>query len=68
MLHEITIEDTQTLVNSNETLKQKIIYIASFLVHKNGDTTQEKEETEFLRELNRVGLSLPTLNTVFFVR
>ena len=47
MLHEITIEDTQTLVNSNETLKQKIIYIAGFLVHKHGepDTTQEKEET-----------------------
>ena len=69
MLHEITIEDTQTLVNSNETLKQNIIYIAGFLVHKHGepDTTQEKEETEFLSELNRDGLSLQTLNTVFFV-
>ena len=69
MLHEITIEDTQTLVNSNETLKQKIISIAGFLVHKHGepDTTQEKGETEFLSELNRGGLSLPTLNTVFFV-
>ena len=69
MLHEITIEDTQTLMNSNETLKQKIIYIAGFLAHKHGepDTTQEKEETEFLSELNRGGLSLPTLYTVFFV-
>ena len=39
MLHKIT----QTVVNSNETLKQKIIYIAGFLVHKHGepDTTQE---------------------------
>ena len=69
MLHEITIEDTQTLVNSNETLNQKIISIAGCLVHKHGepDTTQGKEETEFLSELNRGGLSLPTLNTVVFV-
>ena len=37
MLHEITIEDTQTLVNSSETSKQKIIYIAGFLVHKHGE-------------------------------
>ena len=47
MLHKITIEDTPALVNSNERLKQKINYIAGFLVHKHGesDTTQEKEET-----------------------
>ena len=66
MLHEITIEDTQTLVNSNETLKQKITYIAGFLVHTHGepDNTQEKEETEFLSELNQGGLSLPTLSIV----
>ena len=46
MLHGITI-DSQTLVKSNETLKQKIIYIAGFLVHKHGepDTTQEKEKS-----------------------
>ena len=55
LLNEITIENNQILVNSVDTLKQKLIYIAGFLVHRHGqpDFHQGEEELlEFLTELS----------------
>ena len=68
LLSEITIQTTQDLIYSNQTLKDKVIYIAGFLVHKhNIDDPSESFSAEFLDSLSRGGLSIPTLNVVFFV-
>ena len=69
LLHELSVEDTQNLLNSNDPLKHKVVYIGGFLVHKHGqpDVDEGEVSSEFLNELNRGGLSIPTLNTVFFV-
>ena len=75
VLYELSLSDTEELLKSSDTLKHKIIYIAGYLVHKFGDNTyREVEEgdcdllsSEFLDELNRGSLSLPTLSTVYFV-
>ena len=72
-LHELSLHDTQQFITSDEdTLKHKIVYIAGHLVFKYGkylDASDEEEEvtTEFLTELSRGGLSVPTLSTVHFV-
>ena len=71
-LHEISLLDTQNVITSDDTLKHKIVYIAGHLVHKYGkdlDGSNEEENitTEFLTELSRGGLSVPTLSTVHFV-
>ena len=60
------------MLESDESeLKHKIVYIAGHLTHKFGHLLPESQEeeisTEFLAELNRGGLSVPTLSTVFFV-
>ena len=65
----MSVEDTQNLLNSSDSLKHKVVYIGGFLVHKHGqpDVDEGEVSSEFLNELNRGGLSIPTLNTVFFV-
>ena len=70
-LHETTILETQEMLSSDDSIKHKIVYIAGHLVHKFGKLLPQSDEeeisTEFLDELNRGGLSIPTLSTVFFV-
>ena len=68
LLNEITIQETQDLIYSDHTLKEKVIYIAGFLVHKHKiDDPSESFSAEFLDSLSRGGLSVPTLNVAFFV-
>ena len=53
-----------------EDLKHKVIFIGVHLVHKHGQPDLDVGEcisSEFLDELNRGGLSMPTLSTTFFV-
>ena len=72
---ELSLCDTEELLQSNEALKHKIVYISGYIVRKFGDNTymevdegdQDLLSTEFLDNLNKGGLSLPTLSTVYFV-
>ena len=63
--------ETQELLSSDDSFKHKIIYIAGHLEHKFRELIPQSDEeeisTEFLDQLNRGGLSVPTLSTVFFV-
>ena len=77
LIDEITLQDTQELLRSDDTLKHKVVYLAGYLVYKYGDSTSMEEiigdedgnevSSEFLDNLNRGGLSVPTMSTVFFV-
>ena len=77
LIDEITPQDTQELLRSDDTLKHKVVYLAGYLVYKYGDSTSMEEiigdeddnevSSEFLDNLNRGGLSVPTMSTVFFV-
>ena len=56
----------------DDTLRHKVVFIAGHLVHKYGEPNtdadiDEEISTEFLDELNRGGLSVPTISTVHFV-
>ena len=70
-LYDTSIMETQELLDSDDSLKHKIVYIAGHLVHKFGKLLPASEEeeisSEFITELDRGGLSVPTLSTVFFV-
>ena len=70
VIDETSIKDTEDLLNSSGTMKEKEVYIAGFLTHKlkqhDGDPSEE-DSCRFLEELNRGSLRVPTLNTVFFV-
>ena len=73
----LTMSDTEELVKSNNNLKHKIIYIAGFLERKykdlisddNSETDVEGDDqtSDFLTNLNRGGLAIPRISTVFFV-
>ena len=77
LIDEITPQDTQELLRSDDAFKHKVIYLAGYLVYKYGDSTSMEEiigdedgnevSSEFLDNLNRGGLSVPTMSTVFFV-
>ena len=70
LLDELTIDDTAELLESNDTLKQKIVYISGYLARKYGQPDSDDSETvscDFLEELNRGGLHTLTLYTVYFV-
>ena len=49
LLHELSVEDTQNLLNSNDPLKHKVVYIGGFLVHKHGqpDVDEGEVSSEF---------------------
>ena len=75
MLQDIT-DETEILINSDQSLKHTIICIAGFLRRKydtqsasnNDDDAQELTvSSEFTQQLDREGLSIPKLSTVFFV-
>lgn len=83
MLQDITTDDTENLIHSDDSLKHKIIFIAGFLTRKydtqaasdtDDDTQQLTDDTQeltvssdFTRQLDRGGLSIPKLSTVYFV-
>ena len=65
---ETSIEDTQTLLDSTDTLKHKVVFIAGFLSYKHlGPGKGDKVSNEFLQELDRGGLRVPTLDTTYIV-
>ena len=70
-IHDHSIVDTQSLLSSDDTFRHEVVYIAGHLVHKFGGLDTEDDEyflsSEFTDALDRGGLSLPTLLTVFFV-
>ena len=72
-LSDIMLEDTQQLLSSDDVMKHKIVYIAGFITHKFlkhvcDDTGDDLlVSSEYLDELNRGGLMVPTLSTCFFV-
>ena len=66
----MALQDTQRLLDSNDALKHKLVFIAGFLAYKHGQPEENHEEclsSEFVTELSRGGFSMPTLATVFFV-
>jgi hypothetical protein len=76
VLQDITTDDTENLIHSDDSLKHKIIFVAGFLTRKydtqsasyNDDDAQELTvSSDFTQQLNRGGLSLPKLSTVYFV-
>ena len=76
LISDLTMTETQNLLNSCDTLKQKVVYIAGFLFHKHFHQDKDSEEesdddehvtSEFLEGLSRGGLRVPRLNMVFLV-
>ena len=76
ILQDITTDDTQNLIESDDTLKHKVIFVAGFLTRKydrqlasddDDDAQEPRVSSEFTNELNRGGLSVPKLSTVYFV-
>ena len=71
LLPDLSICETQDLIDSSETMKQKVIYIAGYLTHKhsaefaNENVGNEMVSSDLLNELNRGGLRVPTLNMIF---
>ena len=71
---DITIADTEDLVQSNDSIKHKIIFLAGYLEHKFRGENVETEEidyhyinSDFVTNLNRCGLTVTLLSTVHFV-
>ena len=75
LLQDITADDTQNLIDSDDSLKHKVIFVAGFLSRKYdkkpaSDDDDEQEpvvSSEFTKQLDRRGLVIPKLSTVFFV-
>lgn len=72
-VYDVTISDTQALLESDDTLKHTVIYVAGYLMRrfriKHVDEVVDEPfvTSDFIQELNRGGLTIPTLATVFFV-
>jgi hypothetical protein len=72
LVNDITVNDTQTLLESDNTLKHTVVYVAGYLMRKFGTQVDEADDepcanSDFIKELNRGGLTIPTLSTVFLV-
>ena len=76
LISDVTMTETQNLLDSCNTLKQKVVYIAGSLSHKHFHQDKDSEEesdddehvtSKFLEELSRGGLRVPRLNMVFLV-
>ena len=52
LMQEISIEDTQLLLDSCDTLKRKVVFIAGYITFKHGEMEGDPVSTEFLRELD----------------
>ena len=68
LMQEISIEDTQLLLDSCNTLKHKVVFIAGYITFKHGEMERDLVSTEFLQEVDRGGLRVPTLSTTCFVQ
>ena len=73
---DITVLETEYLVQSNDTIKHKVIFLAGYLERKfrtNISTAEAEDDdhnltdSEFLTNLNRGGLTVPLISTVHFV-
>ena len=71
---DITIADTEDLVQSNDSIKHKIIFLAGYLEHKFRGKSLETENiddhyinSDFVTNLNRGGLTVPLLSAAHFV-
>ena len=72
---DFTISETEDLVQSNDTIKHEVIFLAGYLEHKfraNISTAEAEDDddnltdSEFLTNLNRGGLTVPLISTVHF--
>ena len=68
-ISDYTVEETEMVIDSDDCLKHKIIYIAGHLIHKFGNDEGEEllYSTEFIESLSRGGLTVPTLSATFLV-
>ena len=71
---DITVADTDDLVQSNDSIKHKIIFLAGYLEHKFRGKSVETEDidayhinSDFVLNLNRGGLTVPLLSKVHFL-
>ena len=71
LVSNLAITDTQTLLESTNIPKEKVVFIAGYLSHKHFQEGEIEDEelvtSDFLKELSRGGLRVPTLNMVFLV-
>jgi len=76
ILQDITTDDTQIIIESDDSLKHKLIFVAGYLTRKydvqsacddDGDELEPRVSSEFLKQLDRGGLAIPKLSTVYFV-
>ena len=70
VVRSLTLADTQEMLKSDDQMKHKVIYIAGYIAKQSKDDYDAEEcvSSQFLDELDRGGLTLPTLSTVFFVQ
>ena len=72
-LLDITFDDLQVFLDTEDTLKHKTVFIAGFPSRKfthritNDETDDTVVSSDFLKEMDGVGLSVPTLSTTYFV-
>ena len=70
LIEGFQLKSARALLDSDDILKHEVIYIAVFLaLHRKQDKEDTEKAlltTEFLEELNRVGLCMPTLTSVAF--
>lgn len=76
LLQDISSDDTDNLIESDDNLKHKVIFIAGYVTRKydnhparddDNDEQEPRVSSAFMKQLNRGGLSIPKLSTVFFV-
>ena len=70
LIDQITLKDTESVLESDVTYMQKLVFLAGFIVHKFEQVevdTSEEISCDFIDELSHGRLRIPTLNTVFFV-
>ena len=70
VVRDLTITETQSLLQTSDQLKHTVIYISGYISKKHHLPSNEAEEcisSEFLDKLNRGRLTIPTLSRAFFV-
>lgn len=73
LVHNVTISDTHVLLESDDTLKHTVVYVAGYLMRRFGIKDDDEVDDElfvtsnFIQELRRGEMTIPTLATVFFV-
>ena len=67
---EISLKDTENVLESDVSYKQKLVFLAGFFAHKFEQEvidTSEELSCDFIDKRSHGRLRIPTLNTVFFV-